>query len=93
MTFLAGYNNEPCSIPYAYVEDSLQFEDYPDIRCPSLVFVGSQDQLVPPKTGYVFQLEQTNPELMQVIELDDDHSFHKAETLENVFTEAMKFFV
>ena len=88
----AGRPLEEVEIPFAYVEDSLQYADYPDIPCPTLVFIGSEDKLVPPKFGYVLQIEQENPDQMRVIEVDDDHDFLKEETIDRIFEEAVEFF-
>ena len=89
---MAGRPLEEVEIPFAYVEDSLQFPDYPNIPCPTLLFLGKADRLVPPKYGYVLQIEQENPDQMKVIELDDDHDFLKPETIDRVFEEAVTFF-
>ena len=79
-------------IPYAYVEDSLQFPRYPSVPCPTLILVGTHDKIIPPKNGYVMQLEQENPDRMKLIELDDDHDFLKESTIDRIFDEAMQFF-
>lgn len=92
MTFTAGQEQVEVDIPFTYVEDSLQYPSYPQVQCPSIVFIGTQDRMIPPKNGYIFQLEQDDPKLMQIIELHDDHDFEKPETLDRVTKEATEFF-
>ena len=91
-TFTTFPSHEEAQIPFTYVEDSLQYESFPNIQCPSLVFIGSNDDYVPPKNGYVLQLEQENPALMEVIELEDDHQLELPGTLDKIWERIVNFF-
>ena len=48
---------------YQLLEDAADYEDYPDVRQPTLIFHGARDDVVPPQSSQVFAASRPNVRL------------------------------
>jgi pimeloyl-ACP methyl ester carboxylesterase len=60
----------PCRLSYRIVEDGLFYEDYPNVRDPTLVIHGRRDETVPARYSEEFAARRPNVTLRL---LDSDH--------------------
>ncbi len=55
-----------CNLRYSLLEDAAQYEDFPDVRQPCLIFHGIHDDVVPLRFSQQFAAERPNVELHAV---------------------------
>ena len=55
-----------CALGYELLEDAAQYEDYPDVRQPCLIFHGMHDDVVPVRYSEEFAAGRENVELHAV---------------------------
>jgi uncharacterized protein len=55
-----------CALGYQLMEDAAQFEDYPDVRQPCLIFHGANDDVVPVRYSEEFAAARPNVEMHAV---------------------------
>lgn len=72
---------------YGIIEDAAQYEDYPDVTQPTLIFHGKADNSVPYRLSEEFARGRPNVELKL---LDDGHEL--VACLETMWTDARRFF-
>jgi pimeloyl-ACP methyl ester carboxylesterase len=71
---------------YQLIEDSLQYEAYPDFNQPALIFQGRNDTVVPPEFAVKFAEGHPNAELRL---MDSDHDL--LNVLDEIWRETEKF--
>ena len=71
---------------YQLIEDSLQYEAYPNFPQPALIFQGRHDTVVPPEYAETFAAEHANASLRL---LDSDHDL--VNVLDEMWRETQKF--
>ena len=76
----------PLELGYAIVEDGAQYEDYPDVRQPALIFHGEHDDAVPVEYSREFAAGRPNVRLEVV---DSDHEL--LNMLEKMWAEIRRF--
>jgi len=55
--------NRNCRLAYQLLEDAERYEDYPDVRQPTLIFHGAQDDVVPAELAERFAAGRANVQL------------------------------
>lgn len=60
------------SIGYQIIEDGLNYEDYPSLKCPALVMHGIKDDVVP--VDFSREYQRRYPAKVKLIEYDSDHT-------------------
>ncbi len=78
--------NRPARISYNLIEDGLQYEEFPDVRCPALVLHGRRDESVDYHLSERFAEGRANVEL---ILYDSDHQL--LDMLEPMWSAVEKF--
>ena len=73
-------------LSYRLIEDGAQYEDYPDVRQPALVFHGRKDTVVPVEYSVEFAAGRSNARLEL---LESDHEL--TDVLERIWEEARQF--
>jgi len=71
---------------YQLIEDSLQYEAYPDCTQPTLIFQGRHDTVVPPEFAEIFAAQHPNANLRL---LDSDHDL--VNVLDEMWRETEQF--
>jgi pimeloyl-ACP methyl ester carboxylesterase len=71
---------------YQLIEDSQQYEAYPDFTQPALIFQGRHDTVVPPQFAETFAARRANASLQL---LDSDHDL--VNVLDEMWRETQKF--
>jgi pimeloyl-ACP methyl ester carboxylesterase len=76
----------PVELGYQLIEDALQYEAYPDVRQPVLIFQGRNDTVVPPEYAEKFAARHPNASLRL---MDSDHDL--VNVLDEMWRETEKF--
>ena len=71
---------------YSFLEDALQYEDFPDFKQPALIFHGTRDDVVPAEMSARFAASHANTRLTM---LDSDHQLTDA--LDAIWRETAPF--
>ena len=73
---------------YQLAEDALQYEAYPDVLQPTLIFQGRHDTVVPPRYAQIFATSHPNARLRM---LDSDHEL--TNVLDEMWGETTPFLI
>ncbi|HTB17387.1 MAG TPA: YqiA/YcfP family alpha/beta fold hydrolase [Bryobacteraceae bacterium] len=76
----------PVELGYQLIEDALQYEAYPDVRQPVLIFQGRNDTVVPPEYAEKFAARHPNASLRL---MDSDHDL--VNVLDEMWRETERF--
>lgn len=69
-----SYSYDGRQLHYAFFDDITKVHPaYPQISCSTVIIHGKLDQIVPIEASRKFINEQKNKELIQLVEVDDDH--------------------
>lgn len=83
--FHYGHGRE-VPLSYAFFEDARQYQPFPDIRQPTLVFHGNQDAVVPVEQSLAFV--QTHPRA-RLVRFESGHEL--TDVLDSMWLDAQKF--
>jgi pimeloyl-ACP methyl ester carboxylesterase len=87
--FLETYHyaeKQPARVRYRLIEDGTNYEDYPDVRQPALLFHGASDPVVP--VAYSREFASTRPNVRLEV-LDSGHEL--LDVLDRIWEEAREF--
>ncbi|MFT7578970.1 MAG: pimeloyl-ACP methyl ester carboxylesterase [Myxococcota bacterium] len=79
----------PTPLSWGFIEDCLTHPGQPDVTCPTRIIHGSADEVVPIDGSRAYADPRAN---VGLIEVDDDHSLMRPETMVRIAAEVRDFF-
>eukprot|EP01097_Dermamoeba_algensis_P011304 TRINITY_DN873_c0_g1_i2.p1 TRINITY_DN873_c0_g1~~TRINITY_DN873_c0_g1_i2.p1 ORF type:complete len:220 (-),score=11.00 TRINITY_DN873_c0_g1_i2:98-757(-) len=75
----------PTLVNWSFLEDARRHPPFPKVLCPTLIIHGTKDNIVPIDSSRKYQRECS--EVVQLVEVDDDHSLMSSLPMINTQTE------
>ena len=85
-----GPQGESVEIPWSFVEDGLSHPSFPEVQCPAIIIHGIFDNIVP--VQHSLKYKAILPDLVNVVELEDDHGLGKKGSLDAIERVVVEFF-
>lgn len=84
--------DEPTAVGYSFFLDSMTYAAFPRVDKEVLILAGAQDIAIPLATYHDWKKQQSDPELVELIEVDDDHHFSSEQSWKTMIPAIVKYF-
>lgn len=92
LVFSGPHLPEAVTVGYDFYLDSLTHPSFPVINVPVRIVSGIHDEAVPTKILHDWKRAQNDPNLFEVVEIDDGHVVAKESVLKQISESAIQFF-